>query len=139
AAGLGLLIDSTNRANDKLGVLESTIGGALTGAAVGGAPGADVGALAGGLFGAFQMLNEASSDATDAQREYAKSVQRSKERNEALKASLDDVTGAITRQTRVAMARAIQEDRDMRIIMDELGLSLGVMTQAALGNEKAMQ
>lgn len=133
ALGVGKLGDKSTTAGKAVNVLANAAAGALAGAGFG-----PWGAVIGGAGGALLALTSNSQDASTAQREFARAQARSKANSDALKASLDQTTGAITKQTKVAMAKAISENDELQIVMQSTGLSLKTMTRAALGNKKAM-
>src|SRR5690606_4453674 len=88
AAGLGLLVTSTQEANDELGLLESVIGGSLSGSVFG-----PWGAVIGGAAGALFNLATGFKDAGE-------SAEVSRPKVESYIDTLDELTGATTRATR---------------------------------------
>lgn len=133
-AGMGALIISSQQSSGAIRTLGSVAGGALTGFAAGGPWGAAIGAGAGLLLG----LAGSTDDASAAQREFAASEQRSKEASDELVASLNQQTGAMTKQTRVAMAKFLSQNREAQTLMSQTGVDLRTLTQAHLGNKKAI-
>ena len=119
AAGIGgmlLLANSFTKAagegNSFSSVLTGAVGGALTGFAVGGPVGAAVGALVGGggsaLLGAFKNTTaEAEKNAAALRRlNYQKAVANI----QALRATLDQATGAYTKNTKAAIDNWLHTD-----------------------------
>ncbi|MDQ6524329.1 phage tail tape measure protein [Nocardioides sp. LHD-245] len=135
AAGIGGMVALTQGAqesNDALKSLYSVAGGALAGFAVGG----PVGAVVGGVGGALAAVAGRSDEATDAVRASAEAARNAIGGWEDYAATLDQVTGSITRQTRVEAAQRLQKTEAF-----DLARSLGISTQdlvkASLGREKA--
>ena len=119
AAGMGLFVAGLHETSDGLGALEGAAGGALAGFAVGGPWGAAIGGAVGAL-GSLATANDTTSG-------YVRE----------LTGSLDAQTGALTENSRTVAAKAL-EDAGALEIADELGISLGLVTEAALGNKDAM-
>lgn len=119
AAGIGLFVTSLGETNSKLKAFEGIAGGALTGLAVGGPWGAAIGAGVGALtlFGDTTRENTAYID--------------------ALSASLDAQTGAFTANSTAVAAKAL-EDEGLLAKAEALGLNLGLVTEAAMGNKDAL-
>lgn len=121
AAGLGLsaLSGPANNANVALGAVVDTAAAAALGFAVGGPLGAALGAgatLFAKLSGGSQGL------AVDM---------------DALTATLDSQTGAITKNTAAWAAKSIQESGSVDALAD-MGISLATATDAVLGNADAL-
>lgn len=64
--------------------------------------------------------------------------QRWQDQTSELAETLDEQTGAVTENTRAWVAKQLQ-DKGIADSASQLGLSLGTITDAALGNEKAMK
>lgn len=122
AAGAALIgfSDKIGETNRSLGMLSETAGYAAMGFAVGGPWGAAIG----GAIGLVKSLGSANEFASAGV--------------EALTASLDAQTGAITSNTRKLVADAIEESGSFDFAGD-IGVSISEMTDAALGGEDAMR
>lgn len=119
AAGMGLFIDSMQRGSGATRTFEGAIGGALAGFSVGGPWGAAIGGAV-GLLSGFGGATQDTSEYVD-----------------ALTASLDRNTGALTHRSEVVAAQELESEGLLQLAQD-LGLGLDVVTQAALGNKDAM-
>ncbi len=119
AGGMGLLIAGLHETSDGLGALEGAAGGALAGFSVGGPWGAAIG----GAVGALVTLGSANESTSGYIRE--------------LTGSLNEQTGALTENSRTIAAKAL-EDAGALQKAEQLGISLGTVTEAALGNKDAM-
>ena len=128
AAGIGgmaALAHSTQQTNDKLGILESTAGGALLGFSVGGPWGAAIGAGAGALLGLATQTDktkEAAIEGTTEWQHYA--------------ATLNDVSAATSAATREMAYQALQEQGLLQAAGD-LGISQQTLLNGVLGREQA--
>ncbi|MEP9380819.1 hypothetical protein [Nocardioides sp. KR10-350] len=114
AGGIMLLADSANRADRSLGVLEATAGGALAGAAFGGW-GAVIGGAAGLLVGLGQSADQTSQYVQE------------------LAGTYDQLTGAMTNNTRALVAQTLEQDGALKAAQ-ALGLNLQTVLNAALGD-----
>lgn len=119
AGGVGLFVAGLNETNDTLAAFEGAAGGALAGFSVGGPWGAAIG----GAVGALATLGSANESTSGYVRE--------------LTGSLNEQTGALTENSRTVAAKAL-EDAGALELADQLGISLGTVTEAALGNKDAM-
>jgi hypothetical protein len=119
AGGIALFVAGLHQANDGLGALETTAGGALAGFSVGGPWGAAIG----GAIGALSSLGHANVDTSSYIR--------------GLTATLDEQTGALTANSRAFTAKDL-EDKGILKLASDLGMNLGTVTDAALGNKDAM-
>lgn len=138
-AGLIALTQSSQASNKTLSALGKTAGGALLGFSVGGPIGAAIGGGAGLLWGLHGALksNDSAAGALATQSETLRAAQqRLSTVNASLRDSLNQTTGAITRQTREAVVNALQQD-GMLDMANRLGVSQGVLVKAALGNKNA--
>ena len=68
---------------------------------------------------------------------FAASAYEAHKRQEELRGTLDQTTGAITDQTKALVAQNLQQDGTLRMARD-LGLSLQTVTDAAMGNKDAI-
>lgn len=140
AAGVGLLIDSTTRADGAVAGLESTLGGAAAGFAVGGPIGAAVGGLGGLFLAVSSNMDDAAAAGRDAYRELGKidPVKEATAAAEDLRSTLDQVTGAYTGATRAAVLKKLT-DLDLIDTAAQYGLSAREVVNAALGQQGAMK
>ena len=125
AGGIGLLGASFSETNQELRSFEAAAGGALTGFAIGGPWGAAIGAGAGLLT----SLVGASGDAAAAQARLDSEIQE-------VAQTLDEQTGAITRNTTAWVKKKLADDGAYDAA-ERLGINLGVVTRAAMGNTDA--
>ncbi|GAA1154962.1 phage tail tape measure protein [Nocardioides aquiterrae] len=119
AAGLGLFALGAENASTAVGALETALGGALTGFSLGGPWGAAIGGAT-GLLGGFATANRDAAANVD-----------------ALTASLDQQTGALTENTRTTIANILEKEGSLKAAR-ELGIGLDLITDATLGNAQAM-
>lgn len=133
AAGIGLLIDGSHRAAGAMSTLEMASGGALAGGFIGSmiAPGVGtaIGAAIGGVAGAAEGLAR-STDHVNLNAKVAIGTYVDFE------ATLNQVTGAITQQTRVQEYQRLQSS-GLLTLTRELGLSDREAVSAAMGNVAA--
>lgn len=137
-AGIGLVINSSNRSSKALGVLQAAAGGALAGGALGafaGPPGAAIGAAIGGIGGAIFGLVKANQKAADAAKAAAAA---SKSGMEAYAATLDSVTGKVTALTRQETFNRLNKSGLLKVTQD-LGFSDREAVAAATSNGAARQ
>ncbi len=127
AGGLLLLTDAADRSSGAVAGLESAAGGALTGFAIGGPWGAAIG-TAGGLLAAFSSQSQKAAAAQE----------RLDGMGQAVADTLDQQSGALTRATEAAVRKELA-DAGAYDAATTLGLSFDTVTQAALGNEKAIR
>lgn len=120
-AGVGLMsiAPEANKASDGLGDLLGVLGAAATGFAVGGPWGAAIGGAAG-------LMTNFATNTADAKEQVA-----------ALTQTLDEQTGALTKDTKAKIARAIV-DSGARDAGAKLGLDLETLTNAAMGDFTAI-
>lgn len=115
--GMAALSFAAQTSNDKLKALSTIGGGALMGFAAGGPIGAAVGATAGGLAILAGHLN----DAADA-------AKRSKPDFSGLAATFDQLTGAVTAQTRASIENQLARAGTLKTLA-----AYGISTRTAVG------
>lgn len=130
AAGMALLIDSTNRSSRSLGALESAAGGAAIGFSVGGPLGAALGAGAGGIAWALRDSANAADTAGDA-------FHFASPEAGDFADQLNKVSGAATGAARHTAALALQQSGALEAGR-ALGLSSQDLVKYVFGNEKAI-
>lgn len=116
---MGLFIDSMQRGSGATRSFEGAIGGALAGFSVGGPWGAAIGGAVGLLSG------------------FGGATQHAQGYVQALTASLDEQTGALTKNSEFVAAKALEDLGALKQAQD-LGIGLDIVTDAALGNKDAM-
>lgn len=126
-AGMALLADSMGRTAGKMKSFEQIAGGALAGFAVGGPWGAAIGAAVGGL----KSWDDAVSQGWEA-------TKRGIKMNEDYAATFDQITGAITRATRQAVFKNLQND-DTLTVSRMIGIPDREMIDATLGDVQALE
>lgn len=143
AAGIGgmvLLSEGMQQADDETRTLMTTLGGLATGFALGGPWGAAIGGavgLIGGLSGAFGTT-EAEARALRQEQARTEAIAEQKAKIDALKGSLDQLTGAYTKTTRAAVFQRLEQD-ELVAQGAEFGLSARTLVDAALGQEAAIR
>lgn len=125
AAGIGALIASTQTSSDGLGGLLSVAGATATGFAFGGPLG---GALA-GTAGLLQVMKSRTDQS-------AQALADAKPKALDYASTLDQLSGAVTRQTRTMVAQQLQAD-GVVASGTQLGISQRDLVSAILGNEGA--
>ncbi|WGY03728.1 phage tail tape measure protein [Nocardioides sp. QY071] len=134
AAGVGGMVALTQGAqesNQALKDLYSVAGGALAGSAFG-----PWGAVIGGVGGALAAVAGSSDTAKDAVRASSEAARTAIGNWEDYASTLDQVTGSITRQTRVEAAQRLQKTEAFDLAR-KLGISTRDLVNASLGQEKA--
>ncbi|HET6285179.1 MAG TPA: hypothetical protein VFG15_00335, partial [Amycolatopsis sp.] len=132
AAGIGglvLLTQAAGESNDELKLLEGTLGGAALGFSLGGPWGAAIGGVA-GLGTALESLPSQGEKAKAIVDELAAA-------NEAYKASLDQVNGALTEQYRQQTLLRLEQSGVIETGR-ELGFTHRELVNAALGQKDAL-
>lgn len=128
-AGMTALIHSTQTESDSLGFLETAAGGALTGFSVAGAPGGVIGLAAGaliGLAGATQDVASWTVEAEDITKRYAD--------------TLDELTGATTRQTRARILDRLEANKAFQTVLPgltKIGIAQRDVVSAIMGEKGA--
>lgn len=133
AAGIGgmvALTQSAGETNDTLRLVERTAGLAALGFSVAGPWGAAAGAV-GGLASALGPLRDKMDGAREA-------MQANREEARRYKNTLDDVTGAVTEQTRAQALQAVG-GADADATARQLGLTSRQLVNAYLGQEGALR
>ena len=125
AGGIGLLGASLGETNQSLRSFEAAAGGALAGFAIGGPWGAAIG----GAAGLLTSFVGGSQDAAAAQARLDTEIQE-------VAQTLDEQTGAITRNTTAWVKKKLADDGAYDAA-ERLGINLGVVTRAAMGNADA--
>jgi len=134
AGGMMLVADSANRTSGELGVLEAAAGGALSGAALGGFGGPwgmAIGGVIGGVGGAFLGLSRDTDEAGDA-------AKRTMAVWSDYKDTLEGLQAVTTKATRSRVIDDLASDQNKKVI-EGLGISTTVWTNAILGNAKAQE
>lgn len=129
-SGLGDTDAAASNADQAMGTLTKTLGGAGVGAAVGGLWGAAIGGAAGLATSLFDML--------DATKETTKAAQISSAGWQTYADSLDRATGAITRATRAQVIQWLQE-KDLLGTAGELKIGQQTLVDGILGREGAQK
>jgi TP901 family phage tail tape measure protein len=111
AGGMMLLASSSSASNKSTATLMQTLGGAATGFALGGPVGAAVGGLAGLMLGLSTNTHKAGKAADAASQAY-----------QTYASSLDDATGAVTRQT-VAQIQETIRQKGLNKTLDDYGFT----------------
>lgn len=130
AAGIGgmvLLAQGAQHADDKMGLLFNTLGGAATGFALGGPIGALIGGASGGILGLYQASKKAR-DAADAMKAHY----------EGLADTLDQVTGATTAATRAFVFDELTRTGAIKSL-EQYGISARTTVSAVLGQKAASE
>ncbi len=125
-AGLGAMAVGAGTTNDAVGTLVSTLGGAATGFAVGGPVGAAVGGLAGLFMGLASNTRDAGDAAKDTATDWAE-----------LADTLDQVTGAVTDQTRAQLYEKLASDGTLDTLA-KLGVTRREVISAIQGQKGAL-
>lgn len=124
-AGMVALTTSASTANEELQLLANVGGGALLGFSVGGPVGAAIGGAAGGLLTLSQRTQDAADKAHTAAVGY-----------DELRGSLDQTTGAITRQTRATVVESLAKSGLLEQA-SRLGISQRDLVNGILGESNA--
>lgn len=123
--GMVALSFAAQTSNDKLKALSTIGGGALMGFAAGGPIGAAIGAGAGGLYILAQHLNDAADAAKKSKADYS-----------GLAGSLDQLTGAVTRDTRQTIENQLARSGALKSLAT-YGISTRTAISAILGEGQA--
>lgn len=134
-AGLVLLTKSADASSDSLSSLGTVAGGAALGFSMGGPWGAAIGTLA-GVGKATWDVTDRQRDAKDAVDAAAQAMSDATTKAGDYAASLDQVTGAATKQTRAEILAAA-EKANLLDIMRKIGVSNRDLIGSVLGQEGA--
>lgn len=130
AAGIGGMVALTQgaeHADDKMGLLLNTLGGAAVGFSLGGPIGALIGGVGGGLLGLHQAAKKAAESAQALNANY-----------DGLASTLDQVTGATTAATRAFVFDELTRTGAIKTLQ-QYGLSARTAVSAVLGQKAASE